>query len=424
MNSNILEKAIVEMVRSHRFYSKVILKLKRVQTTEIPTMAVDIKNGATLYINPYFFNAYSPQEQVAFLIHEIMHLAFDHGARILELEPEHFKIPKTFEEILDRMTKPSNWNIATDTAINQLIQNLPAKLRLFDKKGDPVLEKDGSVAEFEACTLDTMRKKIPHLKALQSAEYYYHELQKYQKENPEEGQGEFKVIILDNHDALNSKEGGELPEELQKEIIKNIFNEAARESAASEIPKEMQDFIHVLNSSKKNWVQDLSIFVSTCAAVEIESTKRRKNRRYGWQYPGVRYEPKLTLAVAIDESGSVRDEEYVQFMAEIAAIYELGVNIVVIHCDTQINLVQKYEGTPLNRTSSGGTCFKPVFDLLESSEFTNEYGEVDGLIYLTDGENWDTDSIYEPDYEVLWALMPGCQPKYSWGSRTEVVINE
>lgn len=418
---NALEKAMVQLVREYRFYAKVLLRMKKVATTELPTLAVSVENGITLLYNPYFFQHYSIEAQVDFLRHEINHLGLHHFERaelLGILKKDRRGTKATPEDILKRMTEATTWNVAADIAINQALPNLPKKLTMFDKEGNPILNDKGNVTEFEGCHVEQLDDYIPNVKRNMPWEYYYFLMKKH---GTPKG-----VSLLDDHGGFGSQ-GDPLNDEITKELIKKIFNEAAQECGGREagnIPGEMKEILERMNNKPKDWRDDLNSFVARNFNVKIETTKRKKNRRYGWQYPGVRYEPKLVLPVAIDISGSVSNEELQQFMAEIDAIHQLGIKVIIIQCDVDIRHVEEYDpNAKIKIHGRGGTKFKPVFNLLNSNEFTDEYGEVDGLIYLTDGENWGED-IEEPEYPVLWALLPNHKVKYDWGETTVVEVKK
>ena len=69
----------------------------------------------------------------------------------------------------------------------------------------------------------------------------------------------------------------------------------------------------------------------------------------------------------------------------------------------------------------GGTKFKPVFDRLEEMQ-----GDVDGLIYFTDGGCWESESdIPRPKRTpVLWALTANDDVPFKWGGKTWVEVKK
>jgi predicted metal-dependent peptidase len=90
----------------------------------------------------------------------------------------------------------------------------------------------------------------------------------------------------------------------------------------------------------------------------------------------------------------------------------------IVYCDTKVTAVQEF--TPddfpveLEAKGGGGTYFQPVFDWVEQEDLDPAC-----LIYLTD--MWNSDSIEEPPYPVLWA-------DYGSGAQTqdfgEIIIIE
>ena len=411
-----LENAMVELVRYHRFYSNILLRIKKKLNPKIPTMRINISDGFTLEYNPRFFNDRTLEGKIDLLKHEIMHLGFSHFKRAEGLGVISKDKPKSFEDVFNRMKKASLWNIAADIAINQMLPNLPKKFKLYDDKGEVIVNENSADGLFSPCTVEELEKQIPNVKRNMPMEYYYHLMCK-------EG-GTENSTLLDDHEGFMSEEGEEASEEMKKEMVKHLFNEAAKDFGdPGNMPGEIAQILENINNKTRDWRDDINAFVSRSTCTDVISTRRRRNRRYGWKYPGYRYEPKLVLPVVLDTSISVDDESQGQFMAEIGTIAELGVKVVLIHCDTQVNRVEEYSSDNIPKIyGRGGTCFAPAFNYVNSEEFSEKYGEPNGLIYFTDGDNFD--DVQEPDFPVLWALLKGCKSKYSWGEKTVIEVNK
>jgi predicted metal-dependent peptidase len=103
------------------------------------------------------------------------------------------------------------------------------------------------------------------------------------------------------------------------------------------------------------------------------------------------------MLLAIDTSGSVSNDELMEFMNEIHHIYKAGVDITIVQCDTQINSIEKYDGKwELAVSGRGGTYFDPVL------EYFNENNKTfTSLVYFTDGE---CSASVKPKGKVLWVL--------------------
>ena len=178
-----------------------------------------------------------------------------------------------------------------------------------------------------------------------------------------------------------------------------------------------------MGKQTKDWRQELQMFNAMCQISEEEVSLKRRNRRYGLAYPGKRMQTRSHIVVPIDCSASVNDQQLSQFMAELTSMKLNNVDITVVEFDTKVNQVYKFDpNTKIEVLGRGGTSFAPVFQHIHTPEFTTEYGNIDGIIFLTDGDNYDTDAVEEPDYPVLWGLLPNCNVKYSWGQKTVIEV--
>jgi predicted metal-dependent peptidase len=106
---------------------------------------------------------------------------------------------------------------------------------------------------------------------------------------------------------------------------------------------------------------------------------------------------KQHMLLAIDTSGSVSNDELLEFMNEIHHIYKAGVDITIVQCDTKINSIKPYTGkSEMNIHGRGGTEFDPVL------EYYNEnLKKYTSLVYFTDGE---CSTSVRPKNNVLWVL--------------------
>ena len=117
-------------------------------------------------------------------------------------------------------------------------------------------------------------------------------------------------------------------------------------------------------------------------------------------YPGMKKHPELNLLVAIDTSGSLTESDLASFYAEITKLYELGVDIEVALCDTEITKRFKFDKkSKLDIDGRGGTDFAPIFNLIKDED------KWDGLIYFTDGEGDGQDTKCK--VPVLFVLTEG-----------------
>jgi len=158
------------------------------------------------------------------------------------------------------------------------------------------------------------------------------------------------------------------------------------------------------------WNQVLRTFVASSMESDLDWTIKRRSRRYGTR-PGTRKADVLKLAVAIDTSGRISDEQFELFCGEIHWILKNGsVNITVFEADAEIQAVYPFKGKFTGEIHGrGGTELEPVLMRVTEERF-------DSLIYFTD--------FYAPKIEhrynipILWVLtteLDRADFPYQWG---------
>lgn len=435
-----LEKTLMSIIHEGRFFSTLLLNFRREFTNRLPTLGVNVTDEVNLYINPYFFNILTHTERVEVMKHECYHVINNHFARFRDLEPQIYENPenRSIADRIEDMMNASTLNQAADYAINEYLPNLPKDVKMFNPDGKMVVEPDtlqdgqpnpkaGQPAHGRLLFVDDLKKRIPHIANQQNLEYYY-EFLKQQQEKDKNGQGQGKGqgqgggsggMTLDDHSIWHE---GDATQDQITEKVKQVVNKAAEAAGEREIgslPADIRQAIERLNHVPRDWRQDVQRFVARTSEMVIEASRKKRNRRYGIIYPGHIIEPKLHLAIGVDSSGSVNDEELNQFFAEMGRLHNMEIVLTVIECDTRVTGVYKFDPKkPFLVNGRGGTSFKPVFEECEKLE-------VDGLIYFTDGECYD-EGIKKPRYPVLWALVGGKQrqPPYKWGSRTWIEVKK
>ena len=108
-----LQETIVTLLLKQPFYAHLIMQMKQIIGTKVPTAGVRIMSDKIeLIVNPEFFKSLSPEARVAVLIHECEHIIRAHPAR-----------SKMGTGVLD-YSEHQTWNIAADCAINQYIPSM------------------------------------------------------------------------------------------------------------------------------------------------------------------------------------------------------------------------------------------------------------------------------------------------------------
>ena len=178
------------------------------------------------------------------------------------------------------------------------------------------------------------------------------------------------------------------------------------------LPGHLQTLIEKALTPKIDWKMTLARFLR--ANNKSDFTWVKPNRRFvsrGLYLPSLHTPCLEEIAVAVDTSGSISEEELLQFTGEITSILHDTdpERIHFLQCDTEVRADDEYtrESLPLKITyrGRGGTSFSPVMD-----HITTEHPGVSALVYLTDLES--TDFGDKPHYPVLWITTSSTEAPY------------
>lgn len=375
-----LTQAIVSLYESERFYAEIILQMDRIISKRVPTAGVCIKDRVQLYVNPDYFESKTLKERVGLLKHECQHILNDHIARSKEAAPDVYAEQKDAAGNIIAQMKHKVINIAADCAINPGIPNLPEG-GVFPKHFDL---RDG-----------------------ETLEWYLKELKQNDKCK--------QLTEYDEHSLWAESEGEK--EELKQKIRQAVNKAAEKARGAGRMTAEDELLVSKLNKATRNWKQEFRRFAARVMEVTMDTSKKKRNRRYGVTFPGHIKVERLRIGVAVDTSGSMSDESINQAMAEIGNMAKYA-EVVVVEADTEIKNAYIYDPKKKYKVKGrGGTAYQPAFD-----HFNKE--EVDGVIYIGDMDCFDREEIKKPKYPVLWAVIGQQKPPVEWGSQITIEVNE
>lgn len=359
---NILEKISVKYLLDNNkiFFAGLLNQIIKKETTSIPTAGICIENGNIyLYYNPKFLEEIKEKEGIAkaqgILEHELLHLVFDHISRA--------SIFKRHQEL---------YNIATDMAINQLIDS-----NILPKKAIKLIYPE--------------QFNLPKKK---DAEYYYKELLKNAV------QVSFSSSSFDNH---NDWQKGNTNEQIIKEIIKGAVREAKNicGKMKGNIPSYLESAIEeLLQPPKINWKTLLKQYIGASIKTGYKNSWKRLNRRFS-EFENIKGKVSnrtIRILLGIDTSGSIDNKDFQDFITEIKGImnsYKCKIDIIQCDCELQKKeVLTPYRKMDIKFKGRGGTSFKPVFNMYNKNPFYNL------LIYFTDlyGDENEVSSI-KP---VIW----------------------
>ena len=249
-------------------------------------------------------------------------------------------------------------------AINQFIQNLPS----------------GCV------TLQSLSKKIgKKLEPKRGAWYYYKEIQDFAKNHPEKCQPNGDIDGFDDIDdhSIWPSDLSEAEKKLYENQVKSKIKETADvvSKQAGSIPGELEEIIKRIKDKPPvfNWKKYFRRLVGNAITNDIQLTRMRPSKRLP-DARGLKLKRKPVILVGVDTSGSINSKDLQDFFSEIHHIYNTGVNVTVVECDTQIHNVFKYKGKQEIKVSGrGGTELSPVI------KYYKGHNEFTVCILFTDG---------------------------------------
>ena len=370
-----LNDHIFRLLQREPFFAALSRRIEKKEFKGIPTAGVRV-NPDTGYFemmyNPDFFEGLTDAQRSGVLIHEFYHLVFEHVTGRLPDElagvfSNNGNVPK------DKVALFKLWNIATDLSINCLI----GKDKLPEMCCFP---GEGPFAE---------------LPADMTGEWYYDKLKQMSEDQNDDGSGEGEgegggfdpdsAGQFDDHgqwgDGACDDAVKEIAKERLKEAMKDAVNEASKSNSWGSVTSGVRREIIEKLSSQVDWRKVLRWFVKCSQRSNKRSTPRRLNKRYAYVHPGRKVERVASIAISIDQSGSVSDEMLAAFYGELNKLADIA-TFTVIPFDTRVAedkvyVWKKGEKRKRERVLYGGTDFNPP------TEYVNK-GKFDGHICLTD----------------------------------------
>ena len=392
---------LVGLMLHEPFFSQILVKLNKSQTDIIPTAGVMVKDCVPyLMWNPKFVAALEALKVRGLLKHECYHLIFNHCTQ--------------------RKQDPHRvWNFATDLAINSII----SRKELPDGGLYPgtALDLSQVTDPEQLARWQKVSKTIESFPVKMTSEWYFAELMK----DPEtketiEGQNGDEGFDMDNHDGW-----GEMSDEERQVVegrIKQAVAEAARRCDSTgqwgSVPSDVQGKIRAMVSNEVNWKSLLKNFCGRTQRANRSSTMKRINRKYPYIHPGRKRGHSAHLAIYMDQSGSVSDEDLSLLFGELNNLGRM-IQFTLIPFDSTVDVDnetpwRRGQKIPPQRWRSGGTNFDAVARHAEENK-----DRFDGYIVLTDGECSDPGPSR---MRRAWVITPG-RKLYFKPHPKDVVIN-
>ncbi|GAB6188358.1 VWA-like domain-containing protein [Marinitoga arctica] len=351
---DIIEKAWIELGKESIFYNYLKMYFDNIPSENTRAIKLSISKSGRfkLLYNPRRLKAKGIIFAKSILKHEIFHII--HGHIFIKAKN------KTDRQI---------WNLAMDAAVNQQIKELDA----FSVPLDILLD--------EGCGTDNENFSVgPPMNYINRTveEYYKWIIEYYEKSN----KADLELIEENRIDSHEDFGNFEIIEEIVTDLVSEVISEAY-EKSRGDIPSGLEVPISLtINKSKKNWKDLIRRFFGNSIVIEKYRTPLRPNRRYENQ-PGWRSLFGPEIAIIIDTSGSIIEDEYSAFFSEIekiAKIYDSRIYIVQI--DNSIQNILRYgkgDWKNIEIKGKGDTDLEPAIEYLE------ENIRPEGIIIFTDG---------------------------------------
>lgn len=384
----LLITARVGMLLRASFFGNLATRLKLVNADEwCATAATD---GRNFYYNTRFIKLLKPKEIEFLFGHEVLHCIYDHFGRRGDRDHQLF-------------------NIANDYCVNadlkkhhigEFITSVPC---LYDAKFEGMSSEeiyDILYENAEKLDINSLLDKIidEHMDGEDGNG-------SGDEDGDEKGKG---------RPRLSAEERAKVRDEIKEAMLS-----AAQTCEAGNLPLGVKRLIQNLTEPKMNWRELLRMQLES--TIKSDYSWMRTSRK-GWDMdavmPGMRNTDMIDIAVAIDMSGSIGEEQGRDFLSEIQGIMESfdSYRIHVFCFDTDTYNPQQYNSenlediTDYDLQGGGGTEFDAIFRYLKDAEI-----EPKKLVVFTDG--YPFGSWGDPNYcDTCWIIHGDRNPSPPFGT--------
>lgn len=358
--SNIVEKlttARVGLLLKAPFFGNMATRMKMIESSDwCPTAAT---NGRDFYYNTKFIEKLSVKKLEFLFGHEILHCVLDHFGRLGSRHPQLA-------------------NIAQDFAVNQILVDERVGEKITEVPICYDVKYRGMAWEEIYDDLYGKAEKVPLDQLLK-------QLGSVLDEHLKEGDGEGS----DGKDGKGRPKISKADAQKIRDEIKEAMIQSAAAAGAGKTPAGIQRLIKDLTEPKMNWRQ--------LVRQEIQSIIRNdysfaRPSRKGWQtgaiLPGMIPDVTIDVAVGMDMSGSIVDDDAKIFLSEIKAImdqYEdFKINLwcfdTEIYNHQEITQDNSHALVEYQPQGGGGTMFEANWDFMKEQGITPKK-----FIMFTDG---------------------------------------
>ena len=329
------------------YLSTLLFNLKIVESSQLPTLAVD--DGWRMYYSPDFVMEQSAEALATMVLHEALHCVNQHGPRFRALsQSRHLHV---------------TWNFAGDVGINHVLDRAQMPWGDFEPLRFTHLSKFDVNPEM-------------------GTEKIFFTIVEYYNQHPEEvdqftdcgsiigGEARDYEISRSHSDnpAIKSDQQDVIRDQVAQEILKHAYAKGI-----GSIPGELLRWAQELLEPTIDWRKALAGAFRTSLAtvlgrrdyVYTRPSRRQSAMRIGNHeiiLPSMRKPAPPAIAIIVDTSGSIGNDEITLFLSEVDGIVKangISQGVTIIPCDADIGEIQKLRSrgaiTTLKLTGGGGT---------------------------------------------------------------------
>ena len=363
MSTNIVDKlttARVGLLLKAPFFGNMATRMRLVCADEwCPTAAT---NGRDFYYNTKFIEKLSEKKLEFLFGHEILHCVFDHFGRVGSR---------------DRQLS----NIAQDFAVNQILvdERIGEKITEVKICYDPKFRGlaweeiyDILYEKAEKIPMDQLLKELGDL------------LDEHIKEQEGAGSEDDKTKDGKSKPSLSKEEAERIKQEIKEAMI-----QSAAAAGAGKTPAGIMRMIKSMTEPKMDWRQLVQQEIQSIVRNDYSFQRvNRKSMHSGAILPGMKEATTIDVAIAVDMSGSIGEEDASTFLSEIKGIMDQYEDFKInLWCfDTEIYNPQEithdnsHDLLEYEPQGGGGTDFDVNFTFMEENDIRPKK-----FIMFTDG---------------------------------------
>jgi len=377
--------ARVGLLLKASFFGNLATRLKLVNADEwCGTAATD---GRNFYYNSRFIQLLRPKEIEFLFGHEVLHCVYDHFGRRGDRDPQLFNIANDFCVNADLIKHH----------VGEKITTVPC---LYDPKYDGMSSEEIYDILYEKADKIDIGKLLDQM-------IDEHLDGEGDSDDDQDGKGKGRPKLT-----------AEERQAIKDEIKEAMLAAAATVDGAGNLPAGVKRLIQELTEPQMNWRELLRMQLES--TIKSDYTWMRASRK-GWHMdavmPGMKLDPMIDIAVALDASGSISETMLKDFLGEIQGIMESfpAYRIHVVTFDTEAYNPVQYDSENLDDIcdyeikGGGGTDFDCIFNYLKENEI-----EPKRLVVFTDG--YPFGSWGDENYaDTVWILHGTTTIVPPWG---------